>query len=305
MTSPSLDQLPPPPPGRTGWPWTVGTVIPQHSSALPRISIVTPSYNQAPFLEETLRSILLQGYPNLEFHVLDGGSQDGSVAILEKYAPFLTSWSSARDGGQADAVRRGFDLCHGDILNWVNSDDVLFPGALFKVAAHVQGRQHSKLVVYGSRYRFDVVGNITQWEEPPAHLTRLHLRMGTWIPQETVFFTRTAYNAAGGMQPGFRSSLDYDLWARLLTSGARFERVDGVLGGIRLHQDTKSVNISHVGWEEFLRSRVEHLGGRRRDRLANAWVDGMGRQLFFRLQDWKCRLLKGSHHPSNVRDVRA
>ena len=106
----------------------------------PRISIVTPSYNQARFLEKTIRSVLDQEYPNLEYIVMDGGSDDGSVEILRRYSNRLTYWRSSRDDGQADAIKRGFTLATGDILGWVNSDDLLLPGSLEHVAH--QFRQH-------------------------------------------------------------------------------------------------------------------------------------------------------------------
>jgi hypothetical protein len=105
----------------------------------PRVSIVTPSFNHAAYLEETIRSVLLQGYPALDYVVMDGGSSDGSVAILERYAPWLTHWQSAPDGGQADAINAGLAYCRGEIFNFINSDDVLMPGALAHVAACFQG----------------------------------------------------------------------------------------------------------------------------------------------------------------------
>ena len=118
MRSPSLHELPPPPPGRTGWPWTeASAALPARYGRMagpwPRISVVTPSFNQARFLEATLRSILLQGYPDLEYFVLDGGSTDGSVEIIKKYEPWLTSWVSEPDGGQSAAINRGLRLSSG------------------------------------------------------------------------------------------------------------------------------------------------------------------------------------------------
>src|SRR5215203_5523737 len=134
----SLDDLPPPPSDRRGWPWTEESV-PLPSMAVdgqtwPRISIVTPSFNQAPYLEETIRSVLLQGYPNLEYFVFDGGSTDGSVEILRRYAAFLDGWVSERDKGQSDAINKGLARCTGTIVNWLCSDDLLLPGALFRIA---------------------------------------------------------------------------------------------------------------------------------------------------------------------------
>ena len=128
--------LPAPPSGRTGWPWTDGArpAPAPEVRALPKITVVTPSYNQGRFVEATLRSVLLQGYPNLEYLVLDGGSTDGSREIIERYAPWLAGWASERDRGQSDAINRGFARATGDIVAWLNSDDRYPPGTLHAVA---------------------------------------------------------------------------------------------------------------------------------------------------------------------------
>src|SRR3978361_276846 len=141
MRCPSLQELPPPPPGRTGWPWTeestAPATYPPDGGRWPRISVVTPSFNQANFLEATLRSVLLQGYPDLEFFVLDGGSRDGSVEIIKKYAPWLTEWVSEPDGGQSAAIGRGLRLASGLFFTWINSDDMLSRDALVTHAQRV------------------------------------------------------------------------------------------------------------------------------------------------------------------------
>lgn len=129
-----LAQLPPVK-NKKGWPWSteVDPGIYNVKKHWPKISIVTPSYNQGAFLEETIRSILLQNYPNLELIVMDGGSKDESVEILQKYDSWLTAWVSEKDGGQANAINKGIQLCTGEVFNWINSDDYLAPQALFYV----------------------------------------------------------------------------------------------------------------------------------------------------------------------------
>src|ERR1700692_4825128 len=125
MNCPGIAELPLPPIGRAGWPWTENCTLPDHNqeyASWPRISIVTPSYNQGQFLEETIRSVLLQGYPNLEYFVIDGGSEDRSVEIIKQYQPWITYWVSERDRGQTDAINKGLGLSRGDIFNWLNSD---------------------------------------------------------------------------------------------------------------------------------------------------------------------------------------
>ena len=140
MRCPTLAELPLPPPEKTGWPWTVETPpvppVRPDGSAWPRISIVTPSYNQGQFIEETIRSVLLQGYPDLEYMIIDGGSTDQSVEIIRKYEPWLTYWVSERDRGQAHAINKGLEHCNGRVFNWINSDDYLTPKSLSVVGNH-------------------------------------------------------------------------------------------------------------------------------------------------------------------------
>src|SRR5437870_43541 len=141
MKRPRLRELPPPPKGKTGWPWTEESLQCESSvndgRRWPRISIVTPSFNQGQFIEETLRSVLLQGYRDLEYLVLDGGSSDNSVEIIKKYSPWLTYWTSQPDAGQSDAINQGLKLASGVFATWINSDDLLCKNALRDLATAV------------------------------------------------------------------------------------------------------------------------------------------------------------------------
>src|SRR5436190_18724174 len=126
MRTPRLSEIPPPPPGKTGWPWNEETPPPEimpDDRALPRVSIITPSFNQGRFIEETIRSVLLQGYPNLEYIIIDGGSTDDSLEIIRKYDPWITLWVSEKDRGQSHAINKGLSKATGEILCWLNSDD--------------------------------------------------------------------------------------------------------------------------------------------------------------------------------------
>ena len=138
MRCPSLKDLPPPPSGKTGWPWTVeSTQLPESmpdGKPWPKISIVTPSFNQGQFIEETIRSILLQGYPDLEYVIIDGASTDDSVKIIKKYEFWLAYWLSECDDGQADAINKGVARITGKIFNWINSDDYIEIGSLAIIA---------------------------------------------------------------------------------------------------------------------------------------------------------------------------
>ena len=133
MRCPKLHELPPPPRGRNGWPWTEeSTPLEKLSDGgqYPRISIVTPSFNQGTFIEETIRSVLLQGYPDIEYFVLDGGSTDNSVDIIKKYSRWIQFWVSEPDGGQSAAINRGLRMGSGFCATWINSDDLLCKDAL-------------------------------------------------------------------------------------------------------------------------------------------------------------------------------
>lgn len=148
MTAPAgtVAGLPPPPAGRTGWPWTRDAESPplaERAASWPRITIVTPSYNQAPYLEETIRSVLLQGYPRLQYIVIDGGSTDASVDILRRYDGWLTCWVSEPDGGQTQALNKGFAEANGDIFGYLNSDDAYRPYALARVAVAFRDRPNA------------------------------------------------------------------------------------------------------------------------------------------------------------------
>lgn len=137
MRCPTLAELPPPPPGKNGWPWTEGSV--QLTGSMPdgqdwpTISIVTPSYNQGIFLEEAIRSILLQGYPNLEYVIIDGKSTEGSVELIQKYEPWLSCWVSEPDSGQSAALNKGFNRCSGDFVTFLSNDDIYLEGTLADV----------------------------------------------------------------------------------------------------------------------------------------------------------------------------
>lgn len=137
-TALTLKDLPPPPAGKTGWPWTEQSQpLPEqmpNGSEWPRISIVTPSYNQGHFIEETIRSVLLQGYPNLEYIIIDGGSTDNCVEIIKKYEQYLAYWVSEPDRGQSDALNKGFNYCSGAIYAYINSDDLYLANAFYKVS---------------------------------------------------------------------------------------------------------------------------------------------------------------------------
>jgi hypothetical protein len=226
----------------------------------PKISVVTPSFKHAAFIGRTIDSVLAQGYPNLEYHVQDGGSDDGTREILQGYGTRLTSWDSRPDGGQAEAINAGFARTTGDIMAYLNSDDILLPGALAYVAEYF--RAHPEIqVVYGHRILIDENDRqIGRWVMP-AHSDDV-LSWADFVPQETLFWRRSIWEKAGGrMDESFRFALDWDLIVRFRSEGARFTRLPRFLGGFRVHPQQKtSAGISDIGFREMDRIRKRVLG---------------------------------------------
>ena len=253
MRCPSLSELLPPPPGKNGWPWTEKSPqapqAPNDGQTWPRITVVTPSYNQGQFIEETMRSVLLQGYPNLEYMVLDGGSTDNSPSIIRKYAPWLTYWIIEPDNGQADAIARGFRRATGDILAWLNSDDLYMPQTLSNVAraflAHTQAA-----IVYGNTYRINLDGDIIAERRQTPFSRSGYLYGGMDLDQPGVFWTRDIYKRVGGVDSNLRFKMDTDLFYRFVLDGANFVYAKEFLACFREHGATKSSTMKDVQMEE-------------------------------------------------------
>jgi GT2 family glycosyltransferase len=228
--------------------------------APPKISIVTPSFRQAAFIERTIQSVLDQKYPNLEYWVQDGGSDDGTVQILERYAPQIAGWESRKDSGQSEAINAGFAHTSGDIMAWLNSDDVLLPGALAYVADFFT-RNPDVDVVYGHRININAQDHeIGRWMMPPHNAGVLS--WADFVPQETLFWRRATWDKAGGrIDESFKFAMDWDLLVRFREAGARFARLPRFIGGFRIHPQQKtSANITDVGFQEMNRIRQRALG---------------------------------------------
>jgi glycosyltransferase involved in cell wall biosynthesis len=238
--------------------------------SLPRISIVTPSFNQGRYIDRTIRSVLLQGYENLEYGVMDGGSQDSTRQALAWHAGQLSFVESARDRGQSDAIARGLARTSGEIMGWLNSDDLLAPGALHAVAAFF--RDHPDVdVVYSHRVVIDEHDRVLYYWVLPPHSNYL---MSRWdlIPQETCFWRRGAYERAGGVDASFRFAMDYDLFARMMRT-SRFARLDRFLGAFRVHPSSKtSSQMETIGQAEVKRvQEMRGIGFSRADRFWSRW----------------------------------
>ncbi len=226
----------------------------------PLVSIVTPSYNQADYLEETIRSVLDQDYPNIEYIIVDGGSTDNSKAIIEKYADKLGWWVSETDRGQTDAINKGFAHAHGEIFAWINSDDTYTKGAIAEATEYLQS--HPEIgMVYGDANLIDEDGKIVGLF--PAKQTDYgRLRRGyVHIPQQTAFFRADLWRKVGPLDPTFYFAMDYDLWVRIakLTPLVYYPKL---WANFRLHQSGKTVLSDDRCWPEMLRVHYREGGNR-------------------------------------------
>jgi glycosyltransferase involved in cell wall biosynthesis len=200
---------------------------------------VTPSFAQGDFIERTMFSVFGQGYPSLEYAVQDGGSTDQTVDVLRHHEAALSHWESTPDAGQADALNRGFARTSGEIMAYLNSDDLLLPGSLAYVARYFAAHP-SVDVVYGNRVLIDELDRrIGIWVLPrhdDATMTLLD-----FIPQETLFWRRSVWDAAGGaFDTSFGFAIDWDLLLRFRDSGARFARLPRFIGAFRVHEAQKT-----------------------------------------------------------------
>ncbi len=268
---------------------------------LPRITIVTPSYNQAKYLPETIESILNQGYGNLEYIIIDGGSTDGSVDIIRKYERYLAYWISEKDSGQSEAINKGIRRSTGQLFNWINSDDILFPGALPRIAEAFCEQPDADLFV-GINARSDAEGRITRVSVPP---TRMVMSPTCWIMgicQQSTFITTRGLRRVGELREDLHCIMDTELYYRLFTAGARYVRVPGLTGMIREHPDAKGVSRAADWSPEIERVlREYHIGepwvnvARVKLRLGRL-VDGSYWHSFTLLRRWRGRKPWPAHH---------
>ncbi len=218
------------------------------ASPWPKISVVTPSFNQAEFLERTILSVLDQNYPNLEYIVIDGGSTDGSIEIIRKYADHLAYWVSEPDRGQSHALNKGFNKATGEIVGWLNSDDLYCHGALHLAAQALLGDLTAE-ACFGGIYIIDKDDQIVNalWPTPPDKRYTFHV--GLDIHQQALFWRRSLMARIGMIDESLNFVMDLDFILRILLN-AKIIRIKSHLGMFRLHVAAKTTTIKGVSRKE-------------------------------------------------------
>jgi len=220
----------------------------------PRITIITPTLNQARYIERTILSVVNQNYPNLEYIILDGGSRDGTSETLGKYTRYLSHWRSKHDRGQAAALREGFERATGEIFAWINSDDVYLPGVLRQVGSIL--REHPATdVCYGNMHLLDATGRFVaerRLTDCSPRFMRLGFRYGgLGIYQPAAFWRRALYERVGGIDPSLHFDMDNDLFIRFVLQGGRFTFIPRPFIGFRIHDASKTFQLQDPSKSEI------------------------------------------------------
>lgn len=250
-----LNQLPSPPPGKTGWPWTeesehLPPLLPE-GRQWPRISIITPSFNHGRFIEETIRSIILQSYPNLEYIIIDGGSTDNTLETIRKYDPWITFWESETDSGQSQAINKGFKKSTGKLVNWISSDDMLCKNALYNSAGILTNNLNALFI--GKGLRIDQSSKIID-EIGPSSIQNIkdlldiknYWRKCESIMQQSCFYPLDEVRNSGYLNENNHYTMDYEFWGRLLINGIPVVQGDSRVGVFRWYKGQKTSNFNTV-----------------------------------------------------------
>jgi glycosyltransferase involved in cell wall biosynthesis len=209
------------------------------SLSYPRITVITPSFNQARYLESTILSVITQGYPNLEYIIIDGGSTDGSVDIIKRYASELAYWISESDNGQSHAINKGLNMATGDWICWQNSDDIFYPSAFFKIAEIIKKSPEVDFII-GDIHLIDEGGNILRDVRYVKPTYRSLLAEGMVLTNQSAFWRKDLQNKVGLFDQNLHYGFDYEWFLRLLAVGKCAVHIPVIMGALRLHEETKT-----------------------------------------------------------------
>lgn len=236
---------------------------PSQISRKPSISVVVPSFNQGPFIRETLESLFAQAYPELEVIVVDGGSTDGTLGVLQDYGDRIR-WVSESDDGQADAIRKGFSMARGEWLTWLNSDDLQTDNALHRVADCIA--QHPKSEVVAGRGHYVAEDGTYLRPYPTIRIQGQSVNVQDelfekgYVAQPSVFYRKDAYERVGGVDATLRYVMDYDLWVRFARAGCSFAFIDADISANRWHDGAKTASQPLALLAEFIATQRRHYG---------------------------------------------
>ena len=208
---------------------------------LPKLSVVIPSYQQGEFIERTIRSIVDQNYPDLEIILMDGGSTDGTMAVVERYREHFAHISSGKDSGQSAAIRKGFEIATGDFISWLNSDDTYSPGALLAIGRYLT--DHPKLrFVYGDTNLINASDAVVAQKRSAPFVLGVMKYAFLTVPQMSAFWSRALYQEVGGVDESLRFCMDYDLFVRMAIKSAPVH-ISQPVGNFRLHGESKTSTL--------------------------------------------------------------
>jgi glycosyltransferase involved in cell wall biosynthesis len=253
------------------------------TSDLPLVSIVTPSFNQARYIEATMQSVFAQDYPRIEYMVVDGGSNDGTVDLIKKHEDKIAWWVSEKDKGQTDAINRGFERANGEILAWLNSDDTYEQGAVSAAVKFLQ--EHPEVgLVYGDCNFINEEGRVIGRFNSAQTDHRLLRRGYVHIPQQTAFFRAGLWRQVGPLDPSFYFAMDYDLWTRI-AARSEIKYVPQTWANFRLHTSGKTIAADDRCWPEMIRVHYRDGGSFFSTIVAKYYI----RRLIAPLWNWRRR----------------